>query len=139
MNILPLSPEQVLEAWPLLDEYARKLAERFPDDWPLSEQLKRAASGETLLWLIWSEDDKAAFGFIGTEVRISASGKRVLKVVSAGARDHEQWVPLADEVLSEHARRNDCTEFHVDGRVGWQRSLPGWKATRWVNLSKELA
>lgn len=138
MNILPLEPEQVLTTWHLLDGYARQLAERFPDDWPLSEQLRRAATGETLLWLIWNEEDQQAYGFIGTEVRVSASGKRILKVVSAGAKDHEQWVPRADEVLSQHAIMNNCSEFHVDGRVGWQRSLPGWKATRWVLLAKEL-
>lgn len=138
LAVLPLGPEQLTGAWPLIDEYARAFAERFPDDWPLNEQMRRAVGGETLLWLIWSEDERAAYGFIGTEVRVCASGKRVMKVVSAGGRDHEKWVPLADDVLSEHARRNDCTEFHVDGRVGWQRSLPHWKATRWVNLVKEL-
>lgn len=136
MNVLSLTPQQVGEAWGVVEEHARALAARFPDDWPVAELIRRVVAGETVLWLVWSEDDRSAYGILGTEVRVKASGKRVLCVVCAAGRDHERWVAVAEAKLTDHARLNECAEFHVDGRAGWARSLPGWQAQRWVNLVK---
>ena len=138
MTLYPLPREEVPAAMDIIDDHARQMAERFPDDWPVEETIRRSTQGDMQLWIVWSEEERKVYAVIGTEVRVAPSGKRVMTVIMAAGREHELWTAMVVERLEEHARHNACTELKIDGRVGWARSLPHYKATHWVSLSREL-
>lgn len=141
MILYPLSRQEVLPAWEIIEPFARQMAERFPDDWPVDEILRQATEADLVLWLIWSEEERVCYGVIGTEVKIKASGKRVLVLSLAAGREHERWMLTVESRISDHAKANDCATFIVEGRTGWARwlpDLPGWQRQRWITASKEL-
>lgn len=138
MILRHIERNEVADAWPLIEPFAIQMQERFPDDWPLHETIRRSTEGDMFLWLVWSEDEGYPYAVIGTEVQVTASGKRRLTIMQAAGKDHRKWAQMAVERLEAHARGNHCAELKIDGRSGWEAALPHYKALRWVTLTKEF-
>lgn len=138
MRLVPISADRIDEAWAIIKPYAQQMADRFPDDWPLSEIQREAREGTLLLWLVWSDEERQHFGVVGTFVLVKPSGKRVLEVAIAAGVDHGQWVHCITQ-LEDDARRRDCSSMLIRGRAGWARSLKDYRVEKDVLLTKELA
>lgn len=137
MKLLPLHRDLLAPLWPLVAPFARQMAERFPDDWPLPEIRRRAEEGLLLLWLVWEEAEGAPCAVVATEIHDKPSGRRQLLVALAAGRAHERWVRLIAE-LERHGRRHGCHYAEVSGRAGWARHLPDYRPERGAILRKEL-
>lgn len=138
MILRPIARNEVADVWPVIEPFALQMEARFPDDWPIGETIRRATSGDMLLWLIWSDDEGRAYGVIGTEVQATASGKRILHAIMTAGYDHEKWAHEAERRLMAHARGNGCTECRISGRPGWAKAFPDWTIQRSVTMTKEV-
>jgi len=138
MILVPIAREDIEAAWPVVEPFARQMEERFPDYWPVAETYRRATQGDLYLWLVWSEEEKAIYAVIGTEVEVTASGKRVLHAVFTAGHEPEKWMRSAEERLMAHAKGNDCTECRIEGRPGWSKALPDWHTRLSVTMTKEV-
>lgn len=138
MILVPLPPDKIDDAWPLIEGYARQMAERFPDDWPVPEIQRAAAEKEITLWLVWHPTEKQAYALAATCVARKPSGKRLLVIELCVGRDSERWVHLIAQ-LEEFGRQNGCERVELRGRSGWARRLPDYALMKGEPLlSKEL-
>lgn len=132
--------EHLEQAWPVIEPLARLMADRFPDDWPVSETWRRASAGFLGLWLVWDEAANRVTALIGTEIQRTASGKKVLTVMMAAGADADTWADAVESELTAFARANGCAEFKIDGRAGWaRRAGDGWQVQRLIAATKKVA
>ena len=127
--LVPLPPENIEEAWPLVEPYASQMAERFPDDWPEPEIKRAAVEREITLWLVWEPATKEHFALAATCVARKPSGKRVLVIELCVGRESERWVHLIAD-LEKFGRDNGCVQVELRGRSGWARRLPEYVLTK---------
>jgi hypothetical protein len=138
MVVVSLPIDKIEEAWRFIEPYARQMAERFPDDWPLGEIKQTALAGKIVLWVVWEETTKEHFGMVATCLWRKPSGKKFLVVEAAAGRDHDKWVHLIP-TLEDYGRSHGCTRIEFRGRSGWARRLPDYRLERGEPiLSKDL-
>lgn len=137
MHLVPIDRDHLAEAWPVIAPFAAQMADQFPDDYPVSEIARAAGAGELLLWVVWDELAKEAFGVVGTTVIDKPSGRRFLDVSLAAGHNHERWVHCIAQ-LEDHGREMGCQVASVLGRTGWARALTDYTVGRMAILTKEL-
>ena len=129
MILVPLPPEKLEEVWPLIEGYARQMADRMPDDWPVEEIKRASAEREITLWLVWEPETKRHHALAATCVARRPSGKRILVIEFCAGHDSERWVHLISD-LEKFGRDNGCERIELRGRSGWARRLPEYRLER---------
>lgn len=136
MEVVPIPPAQLPRAWWHVEPLAKKVAERWPDDWPLTEIFRQAFAGTIAIWLV---GDKAPKAIIATQLLVKPTGKRTMVIKWCAGEDRASWLPAVRDRMVEHAIENDCSELTIlDARLGWERDLPNVRRERSVTLTMDL-
>lgn len=82
---------------------------------------------ELVLWVV-SDQDGEVVAAITTRLILYPQASAMAMDWIGGTRMKE-WLPMAQERISEHARRHNCKYLEGYGRKGWDRWLRkyGWK------------
>ena len=74
-------------------------------------------------FLLWKIKNKAAFV---TEIQ-QFPLEKICMIVLCGGDDMDEWIEVADETLSRHARALGCSALMIVGRKGWSRAVPQYQ------------
>jgi len=138
MKLVPLDPMRLEELWPEIVGYVEKMAEKYPDDWPVEVQVEKALAGILQLWLVVDEQAQQHFAMVGTRITIAPSGNRFMEVATTSGIEHRKWVHLI-KTLEADAAMKGCHRLEIRGREGWARYMPNYTVRKDVVLTKELA
>lgn len=139
MQLIALFDDAWAAAWETIAPFAQKMAERFPDDWPMRVIVEAAAEKSLLLWAAWDEDAKKVRALVGTRIVQKPNGELWLDIPLMGADDERDlWLPLIGKI-EEYARASGCTKVCFEGREGWAKRLPDYRVyRRFAVLQKDL-
>lgn len=137
MILQALAPDMADQAWPLIAPWIEQLADRYPDDWPISQTREQIRKGFVVPWLIWDEKAKEPYGTALTELQVKPSGRKFFHVHVAG-KEPPKWVFLLQE-LELYGAQQGAEVSEIIGREGWQRSLPDYRKERLAVFTKELS
>ncbi len=112
------------------------------EHWPeVSKMLEKALAYQTGLsldsvysdlkrakYLLWRIPGRAA---IVTEIQPFALEK-VCMVILCGGEKVTDWLPVAEETLSRHAKALGCAALVIIGRKGWSGIAPNFEITDFV-------
>lgn len=123
MILQPIPPDAIEAAWPVIAPFARQMAARLVDDWPEHETKRQAIDGTLALRVIWSPDERKAYGIAGTQIVTKPSGRRFYYIAMVAGHHRERWLHLIEE-LEADALRQGCDVIATEGR-DWTRDLIG--------------
>jgi hypothetical protein len=134
------TPERVAEALPSIIECAKRIVAEHPDEMTLGSLFHAVMFGETLLWIVFDEDEpNTAILTVYTTLRhYIATGIAFVEITGiAGDHIHEA-LPLLDEIET-WAWLNHAQKIIVKGREGWVKLLKdrGYRKVA-VVLEKEI-
>jgi hypothetical protein len=118
------TPERVAEALPSIIECAKRIVAEHPDEMTLGSLFHAVMFGETLLWIVFDEDEpNVAVLTVYTTLRhYIATGIAFVEITGiAGDHIHEA-LPLLDDI-EDWAAANHAAKVIVKGREGWVRLL----------------
>ena len=118
------------EAWP---EIAHMLAKALAKQTAMSLESVKADCVRGKFWL-WRVPGRAAFL---TEIQ-QFPLERICMIVLCGGDSLEEWLQVADETLTRHARHFGCSALMIVGRKGWSRACPAYEVQDYV-MRKALA
>jgi hypothetical protein len=130
-QLVCVDPNQVGRVWPHVAPLLKAAILRTNLD-RFSEIERDVLSGQSLLWLAWSDHVEAAATTILTET----DAERVCVLTACGGRDMKRWLPLL-EIIEAYARAEGCDRLRLFGRRGWQRMLENYRVTN-IILERKL-
>lgn len=133
-----LSRDQVAAYWPVLESYfarvgAKVLGDRTPED-----IRARALAGDCLIWTIIDEDHSEPLRAVFSTVMRACGETKVLHIEDLAGDGMTEWLPLLSD-LEGHASTAGAARVHIEGRMGWRKTLAshGYRPVRIV-LEKEI-
>ncbi len=102
-----------------------------------SDIVKKIASGNMQLWVIYEEETDKVQGICITEIAVFPQ-RKICRFLCATGDSSEEWIDLIS-VIEEWAETMGCDGFQAECRPGWERLLRdfGYKKSH-VILNKEL-
>lgn len=129
--------DRIDEVWPLLEPCFQKAIEAVHTAWTTDAILRDAHERRLLLWAIYRrESPLPILAAAATSVRETKAGKTAV-IEHVGGDDMKAWLCPALEQFEQLAREHGCARLELEGRLGWQRVLPGFTPERIV-LGKAL-
>ncbi len=94
-----------------------------------AERIRDAIRDRDMQALVAVDDDDEITGVAVTEVRVAATGTRVLHIVALAGDNFEEWQEEGDRVLRQWARSIEAPVVQMVGRKGWAKRLKhlGWQ------------
>lgn len=122
-----LSSPQWMQARPLIERSVNR-----SDDVTIGDVEAALEAGNAQLWIV---DQGMVILAAVTQLLNVKAGRQAFAWQMGGdfARAGEPLVAA----FMEWARRQDCASVELNGRIGWRRKLPDWKAVS-VTLRKDL-
>ena len=108
---------------------------RVLNEWTTADEIyNRLVNAKADLWV----DGDPIVASLVASIKRKADGSRVYKVEMMACPDGADmaWETMI-ESIEVHAKAIGCVSIMVQGRKGWQRALPSYKATQ-VILEKSL-
>lgn len=137
MQLVALPPDRIADAWRHIVQFAKQIAHRFPDEWPVRVIQEAAGARELQLWVIWDEAEQKAWGCVGTRIITKPSGLKVLDIAWMAGSKRERWMHLLP-VLEAYGKAEGCDVVSFAGRFGWGPDLPGYRVKRMAIYEKQL-
>jgi hypothetical protein len=134
------TPERVVEALPSIIECAKRIVAEHPDEMTLGSLFHAVMSGNTLLWIVFDEDEpNVAVLTVYTTLRhYTATGITFVEITGIAGDQIHDALHLLDEI-EEWAVGHDAQKIIVKGREGWVKLLKdrGYRKVA-VVLEKEI-
>src|SRR4051812_6979599 len=127
VDLLCVSPHDVVKVWPLASGLIRAAIER-TDLSDFADIEKDVLAGDQLLWLAISDHVEAA--------ATTHLSRGVCTLVACSGHERERWLPLF-ATIEKYAKNEGCHTMRLYGRKGWERVLNGYRAEH-VILEKAL-
>lgn len=117
VDLLCVSPHDVLKVWPLASGLIRAAIERTElGDFESIE--KDVLAGDQLLWLAISDHIEAA--------ATTHLSRNVCTLTACSGHQRERWLPLFAKI-EKYAKDEGCRAMRLIGRRGWERVLEGYR------------
>lgn len=120
-------PQPVLDVvWPQAKELLNMAVVATNGVYDLDSVHRGLLSGEYVLWLVM--DDATPIAALTTRI-CEYPQCRGLALDWIGGKRMAEWLPMAQDVMSNYARENGCTHLEGYGRKAWGRWLQkyGWE------------
>ncbi len=109
------------------------IVERSKGRYSVPGMLKRFATGDWHLWIVW---DGTVRAIVATELYLDVSGMKCCTIRFATGRDASGWAHHLDEIEA-WARTEGCGRLDMIARKGWAKHLPAYRMSH-VFLEKDL-
>lgn len=128
MNIIYCFPtgDQIAQHWGEISPFVDMAVQQSNGELNLEHILAQIIDGFIKVITVFDSDDGGRLiAVITIEKTTFPSGKRIMNIQCAGGSDLDIWFHEVDEIISEIARREECTALYITGRAGWVRKLKG--------------
>lgn len=127
----------IAATWHLLEPLLQSGIDRVSTSQTTAALRVGAEIGTCRLWAIYQrEQPMPLLAAAATYVRRTNKGQ-VAVIDTIGGHDMDQWLEPALAEFAALAKANGVDRIEVEGRLGWLKALPGFKATR-IIMHKEL-
>ena len=118
IEVLLVPTESVRDYLPYCREWLKRAANVSWNGMPYSHAKEGVLSGEMQLWVIGSE-----FAWVAAAVTYiyRPFTVRLCKILLAGGRGADLWLPEFIETVERFAALNKCGAIEVFGRPGWRK------------------
>ena len=137
MQLYAIPPDRLPEFWTLIEPFAQKIENRFPNEWPVYTIHEATEAKELQLWMIADEDTRKVSGVVGTRIITKASGKKVLDIAWMAGENREEWMHLLPKIEAFGADEG-CEAIGFTGRWGWAPDLPDYQVEKLAHYEKAL-
>lgn len=124
-------------AWDEIEPFMQKAIDESNAELNLDAIKRKIDDRELLVATIFKDKDLIAA--VSFEVTVFESGKRVLHINLAGGEHMDLWYADIDELATQLAKKQNCSEVYIVGRKGWERQLKhrGYKHVHTI-ISREV-
>lgn len=132
--LVPVEPQRVGEAWPLVRKHLAEMAERSRGKILAEDIAQLSYEGRMQLWIV--VDDSQSLLATGVTEMTEYPRAKVAKIVGMVGEHADRWVHhMAD--FENWARAQGCSSIMNIARKGWARKLPDYDLTH-VVLERKL-
>lgn len=131
-ELLCVAPSMVAKFWPIVEPMLRRAYDEVDELMP-SDLPDALSEGKLLLWI--SAPDGKILAALVTALLPRPSGL-ACKLMVCGGTDMAIWLGNHTQIEA-YAKAEGCTKLFAEGRLAWNRVLPGYEAKRIV-LEKRL-
>jgi hypothetical protein len=124
-NVICVDPARAREVWDTVKGYIFHGLARGGGITDFATIEQRIFDGSALLWLSYR---KAGYQIKAAAVTTlcRAGSKRFVTIVACGGYRTENWRDCIG-AIEDYARAENCGSIVIQGRLGWQRVLPGYE------------
>lgn len=120
------------EAWPHMEPWFISACRAVATSLTPDLILYRATARQYDLWAIYDKHHPLPLlGAAATALR-EVNGETIAHIEAIAGRDANRWMRPALDEYEALARKNGISRIEIEGRLGWQRRLPGYKPVRIV-------
>ena len=120
MEIALLQGESLAHYWPRISEVMDKVPHIWERTWTKESLCYALRDGKVQLWAVGDKEEYSLLCF--TQVAVFPSQK-ILEGLFILGRNLKKGLPLLVATLEKFAIMQNCTEFRMGGRGGWERYL----------------
>jgi len=120
MEISMLQGEALARYWPRVSQVMDKVPHIWERTWTKESLCYALREGHVQLWAVGDEKEYKVLCF--TQVTNYPS-QRILEGLFILGRQLPKYLPLLAQTLEKFAIMQECTEFQMGGRPGWQKIL----------------
>lgn len=128
-----VAPEYVAQLWPHVRAMIDAAFDAV-DEYEPADLFDKLCAGRLLLWL-WAPNAKIEAALI-TALVPRPSGL-TCRLLACGGHGLTDWIDGGHEKIEAYARAEGCVKMEIEGRTGWARVRPEYRAIRIV-LEKAL-
>lgn len=125
--IITLIPRDAIETvWPDAAELLKPSVRVQKETFHIVDLYELCINGYYNLWMVFDEDNTAVAAITTRVIRYP--NRKSLSMDWIGGTRINEWLPMAQDVLSSYARDMNCKQMEGYGRKGWGRILQkhGW-------------
>lgn len=128
LSVVPVLKEHLSLFWADASKVLEKSVATAKGKFKIKDILPRLTDGSMVLWVVIDPETTKVIAAITTRV-IEYPQAKSLAMDWIGGTRMKDWLPIAMEVIADHAERNDCKYLEGYGRKAWGRWLKkyGWK------------
>jgi hypothetical protein len=137
-ELICIPPKDVDFFLPHVVQFIADALKRANSDLKPAHIIRKLKAGSSLLWIVWSKENKKILASVTTEICGINGDGRVLVITTHGGltKVWDMYLPT----MHAYARKENCSEIRIYGRLGWLRALFhfGYRPL-WVALSRKVS
>lgn len=137
-ELVQLTGDVIDAAWPLIEPFLQKGIDRVATRWTTAEYREGAKDGHLHLWIVHESGEPRQILGVGIVQFYRTNKGLIAKVVGFGGKHLRRWYAPTLVTFEAMAKEHGVYSIEIEGRLGWARSLPGFKPAR-VVMEKVLS